>query len=124
MQSDAPNSSTSPGAAGTGSASDAHGLSVATLTTRVTQALEVVARDETNNPSLRTEMRHAVSALTLALRRSGQPPEKVVIAVKALTRGVLLTLEETDGSTSGRQLLDDVVTTCVEAYYPQAPRAD
>jgi len=124
MRPDAPNRSTSTGGAAPGGASDGHVQSVTTLTTRATQAIDVVARDEADSPALRVEMRRAIADLTHALRRAGQPPEKVVITVKTLTRGVLQTVDQRDDSSRARQLLDDAVTTCVQAYYPSTPRAD
>jgi len=89
MRPDAPNRSTSTGGAAPGGASDGHVQSVTTLTTRATQAIDVVARDEADSPALRVEMRRAIAELTHALRRAGQPLAQAGRRTKRLALSVI-----------------------------------
>lgn len=102
--------SVSPGALGRSAPADsaAQGASLA--------ALVAAAADEpsTGSSAARDELRHAVFALVAALKADGQPPERVLVAVKSAAE-----FDSPGGGSLARRgdVRGTVVRWCVEAYY-------
>lgn len=75
------------------------------------------------------EIQRLVFEYTAELRRVGQPPERVLMAVKytANQAGIYATarLASSQVQLEGRdKLLVDMVKWCIERYYGQPPRAE
>jgi hypothetical protein len=76
------------------------------------------------------ELREAVRAYVRELKDRGHPPERVLVAVKALVAeaGFTRTGPWADRSSTSihpeTEVLDRLVAWCIEEYFPPAPTAD